>query len=130
MLPSRKCSNKASAKCKTSIYILTKICLTPESFSGLSLCGLCLFRKKNIIRFWPSKQHLKPKYALFYPLSHCERPLAIALSFPLVKVQSKQKNFNALAKYPQTTKISITGFSTIFLYCQSELKSERKIEIK
>ena len=62
---------------------------------------------------------------LFYPLALCERPKAIALSFLLVKVQSKQKNFNALAKYPQTTKISITGFSTIFLYCHSGLKTER-----
>ena len=72
-------------------------------------------------------QYLKPKYALFNPLAHCERPLAIALSFPLVKVQSKQKNFNALAKYPQTTKISIRQVFQQF-FCtniHSRIKSEK-----
>ena len=45
-LPSRKCSSKAPAKCKTSVYVLTEICL--HKVNDWALGSVCSFMDERI----------------------------------------------------------------------------------
>ena len=50
-LPSRKCSIKTPAKCKTSVYVLTEICLQWSKWLVPKLHPLCLILLPNMSCF-------------------------------------------------------------------------------